>query len=187
MKGKIFEILSWFIAIWSAKVFLSSLPYKFSGHPDTQHIFGTIGNWMQGVFGKQFGQLFSDYGAYGVGTMELLTATILLFPAIVFLFRKTSWGKNMPSRNFFHGVGGIMAGGVMSGAVFFHLFTPLGIEVLHDGKSDHGSLFYAAVSILILGFILGATNIWQWRAKNRQPGSLSNGMGTGVFTHQGNR
>jgi len=38
----------------------------------------------------------------------------------------------------------------MSGAVFFHLATPLGIEVLHNGVSDGGSLFYAAVSILVL-------------------------------------
>jgi len=37
----------------------------------------------------------------------------------------------------------------MAGAVFFHLFTPLGIEVNGDG----GSLFRAAVSILILGLI----------------------------------
>ena len=47
---------------------------------------------------------------------------------------------------------------VMAGAVFFHLFTPLGIEVLHQGESDGGSLFYAAVSILILGIVLFAIN-----------------------------
>lgn len=42
----------------------------------------------------------------------------------------------------------------MAGTVFFHLFTPLGIEVLHEGKSDGGTLFYSAVSILILGAVL---------------------------------
>ena len=46
-----------------------------------------------------------------------------------------------------------MAAVVMAGAVFFHLFTPLGIEVLHEGKSDGGSLFYAALSILVLGIV----------------------------------
>ena len=40
-------IISWIIALWAAKVFLFSLPYKFSGHPDTQHIFGTIGEWLK--------------------------------------------------------------------------------------------------------------------------------------------
>jgi len=51
-----------------------------------------------------------------------------------------------------------MAAMVMTGAVFFHLFTPLGIEVLHEGKSDGGSLFYAAVSILVLGLVLAVMN-----------------------------
>ena len=50
--------------------------------------------------------------------------------------------------------GGLMASAVMAGAVFFHLVSPLGIEVLHNGESDGGSLFYAAVSILVLGFVL---------------------------------
>jgi hypothetical protein len=52
-----------------------------------------------------------------------------------------------------------MASAVMAGAVFFHLFTPLGIEVLHEGQSDGGSLFYAAVSILVLGIVLFLINI----------------------------
>ena len=46
----------------------------------------------------------------------------------------------------------------MAGAVFFHLFTPLGIEVLHEGKSDGGSLFYTALSILILDVELFVIN-----------------------------
>ncbi len=51
-----------------------------------------------------------------------------------------------------------MAAIVMAGAVFFHLFTPLGIEVLHQGKSDGGSLFYAALSILVSGVIMFVIN-----------------------------
>ena len=51
-----------------------------------------------------------------------------------------------------------MASAVMAGAVFFHLVSPLGIEVLHDGQSDGGSLFYAALSILILGLVLFGIN-----------------------------
>ena len=54
--------------------------------------------------------------------------------------------------------GGLMASSVMAGAVFFHLVSPLGIEVLHNGESDGGSLFYAAVSILILGLLLFSIN-----------------------------
>ena len=51
-----------------------------------------------------------------------------------------------------------MASAVMAGAVFFHLASPLGVEVLHEGQSDGGSLFYAALSILILGLVLFAIN-----------------------------
>jgi len=46
----------------------------------------------------------------------------------------------------------------MSGAAFFHLFTPLGIKVIHEGKSDNGSLFFAAVSIIVLGLVLAFIN-----------------------------
>jgi hypothetical protein len=43
-----------------------------------------------------------------------------------------------------------LSGMLMTGAVFFHTQTPLGIEVDWDG----GSLFKAAVSIMILGYAL---------------------------------
>jgi len=55
-------------------------------------------------------------------------------------------------------VGGLLSSAIMSGAAFFHLVTPLGVEVLHQGKSDGGSLFYAAVSILLLGLLLAFIN-----------------------------
>ena len=55
-------------------------------------------------------------------------------------------------------IGGLMASAVMAGAVFFHLVSPLGVEVLHEGKSDGGSLFYAALSILVLGLVMFAIN-----------------------------
>lgn len=162
MKNKIITIISWIIVAGAAKVFLTSLPYKFTNSPDTQHIFGTIGNWMKGIFGNTAGNLFVEYGAYGVGTVELITSIVLLFPVILVLFRNSSWVKNLPDRSFFHGFGGLMAAGVMAGAAFFHLFTPLGIEVLHQGKPDGGSLFYAAVLIFILGLVMAALNLLWW-------------------------
>ena len=63
-----------------------------------------------------------------------------------------------PSRALIHALGGLLSAGVMAGAMFFHLITPLGVEVLHNGQSDGGSLFYAAVSIFIFGLILAAVN-----------------------------
>jgi len=56
--------------------------------------------------------------------------------------------------NQFIALWGLLASGVMAGAIFFHVFSPLGIEVLHQGESDGGSLFKAAVSVFIIGLIL---------------------------------
>lgn len=150
--------VSWIIAAWMCFIFLSSLPYKFTGHPDTQHIFGTIGSWIGGFAGTGIGELFTNYGAYVVGTFELITSIVLLLPILLWVGSKATKSYFGITRRRLHVIGGLMASMVMAGAAFFHLFTPLGIEVLHQGESDGGSLFYAAVSILILGIVLFAIN-----------------------------
>ena len=157
------SVISWAIVLWICKVFLLSLPYKFTLHPDTQHIFGTIGQWMKGYIGESGGALFMNYGSYAVGSVELLTSLILLSPALFFVLKKIGMLANAPSIHFLHAIGGALASIVMVGAVFFHLFTPLGIEVIHEGKSDGGSLFYAAVSILILGALMAVANLIKLR------------------------
>jgi hypothetical protein len=158
MKNKLIAVISWLMALWMCKVFLFSLPYKFTGHPDTQHIFGTIGAWISGILGSAIGDLFASIGAIGVGTFELLTSIVLLLPALLWVLAKAGIGDAKDQRAKFHRIAGAMAAMVMAGAVFFHLFTPLGIEVLHQGKSDGGSLFYAAVSILVCGVIMFVIN-----------------------------
>ena len=128
-------------SLWTIYIFGWSLPYKFSGHEHTQFIFGTIWEWMSGVLWTTVGQLFSNYGAILIGIAELIVSIILLV-AIVFTFMKKSACK-------LYALWWAGAAVLMAGAVFFHLFTPLGIEVNDDG----GSLFRAAVSILIIGLI----------------------------------
>lgn len=147
-------IVSWIIALWASYIFLGSLPYKFTLHPDTQHIFGTIGKWMSDTINGSLGQLFSSFGSYAVGGVELVTSLILLLPGILWVLQKIGLRTKPVLRERYHAIGGLLAAGVMAGAVFFHLFTPLGVEVLHNGVSDGGSLFYAAVSILVLGIVL---------------------------------
>jgi len=158
MKNRIIPIFSWVVVIWTCKVFLSSLPYKFSGHPDTQHIFGTIGVWIQDTISTGIGQWFIEYGAIGVGVFELLASLVLLSPIVFWAIKKFNIASNVPSRALIHALGGLLSAGVMAGAMFFHLITPLGIEVLHNGVSDGGSLFYAAVSIFVLGLISAVLN-----------------------------
>ena len=78
------------------------------------------------------------------------------------VLKKFNLIQKVPSREFIHGLGGLIAAIVMLGAIFFHLVTPLGIEVLNNGASDGGSLFYTSVSILILGLLLAAINLPKW-------------------------
>lgn len=162
---RVLPIFSWIIVAWISKVFLLSLPYKFTLHPDTQHIFGTIGAWMSGLIGDTIGTLFANYGSYAVGSVELITTLILLSPFVFWVLKKAKLLQCVPSRSLMHAAGGLMAAGVMGGAAFFHLFTPLGIEVIHEGQSDGGSLFYAAVSILVLGFVLFIANYRDYKNK----------------------
>lgn len=110
---------------------------------------------MEGILGNTIGELFSQYGAYVVGSVELLTSILLLSPIIYWLMNRSQGSDVLRRiRARIHTIGGAMAAMVMAGAVFFHLFTPLGIAVLHNGQSDGGSLFRAALSILVLGIVL---------------------------------
>jgi len=154
-KETIVMVISWLIVVWICFIFLGSLPYKFTDHPDTIHIFSTIGQWMNGILGTTIGTLFTRFGAYATGLAELVTCIVLISP-ILYLRKKNRDGESAfrSIRARMHTIGGGMASLIMAGAVFFHLFTPLGIEVLHQGQSDGGSLFRAAVSILVLGIVM---------------------------------
>lgn len=90
----------WLPAAWIAFVFVQSLFFKFSGSHETVHIFGTLGD----TFGLPW---FAATGGYLIGGLELI-ASIMLFT------RVWAWGA-------------LLALGIMSGAIVFHLFTPLGI------------------------------------------------------------
>jgi len=163
MKGTIMDksstlrrVLSWVIAVCISAVFLSSLVCKFTGAPETKHIFTTIGKWLTGFLGAGFGGAFAQFGAIIVGTAELIVSIILLAPAfwaILNMVRKDQAPKSL-NRQKYHTVGGFSATLLMGGAVFFHLFSRLGIEVNDDG----GALFYTAVTVFFLGIILFLMN-----------------------------
>jgi hypothetical protein len=146
--------ISWVLSLWVAKVFITSLFYKFSNAPETQHIFGTIGDWMGGFLGQGFGNIFSNYGGYVIGTFELIASLFLLSPAIFSLLKYVGIQKELPLRSVLQSTGGLMASVIMFGAIFFHLVSPLGVQVMFNGQTDGGSLFYSAVSIFVSGLIL---------------------------------
>ncbi|MEO0722827.1 MAG: hypothetical protein AAFY43_11850, partial [Pseudomonadota bacterium] len=111
-------------------VFLDSLRFKFTNAPETQVIFGKLDAWAAS-FGA--GGLFSQTGLfsqYVIGTAELIAASLLLL-GILPAFRRLQT------------VGAMIAAAVMTGAVSFHLFTPLGVDPNNDG----GGLFAMAVVV----------------------------------------
>lgn len=125
------------ISVFAAAVFLDSLRYKFTDHPNTQEIFGRLDGWA-GSFGAA--GLFAHTGLfsqYVIGTAELFASTLLLIGLIPGLAR-------------FNAVGAAIGVAVMTGAVSFHLFTPLGIDPNNDG----GGLFAAACTIWITSIVL---------------------------------
>ena len=79
------------------------------------------------------------WGRIGIGILELIASVLILIPATT-LF------------------GAIIAVGLMSGAIFFHL-TKLGISVMNDG----GQLFIYALVVLLCSLALIAINRAQLR------------------------
>lgn len=125
------------ISAFAALVFLDSLRFKFTDHPNTQEIFGRLDGWagtlgLAGLFGHT--GLFSQYV---IGTAELAASALLLIGLIPRFIRLNA-------------LGALIGFAVMTGAVSFHLFTPLGIDPNNDG----GGLFAAAVTIWITSIVL---------------------------------
>lgn len=125
------------ISLFAAAVFIDSLRYKFTDHPKTQEIFGRLDGWagslgLPGLFGHT--GLFSQYV---IGSAELVTSTLLIVGLL-------------PRFTRLNAVGALVGFAVMSGAVNFHLWTPLGIDPNHDG----GGLFAAACTIWVTSVVL---------------------------------
>lgn len=125
------------ISLFAAVVFLDSLRFKFTDHPNTQEIFGRLDGWA-GTLGAA--GLFAHTGLfsqYVIGSAELLASTLLLVGLLPGLARLNA-------------LGAAIGLAVMTGAVSFHLFTPLGIDPNNDG----GGLFAAAVTIWLSAIVL---------------------------------
>lgn len=124
-------------ALVASLVFLDSLRFKFTDHPNTQVIFGKLNDWA-GTIG--FPGLFSHGGLfsqYVIGSAELLASALLLIGIL-------------PAFRTLQGVGALLAFFIMSGAVFFHLFTPLGTDPNNDG----GGLFVMAVLVWLMSIAI---------------------------------
>jgi hypothetical protein len=144
------------LVLFVAFVFVQSLFFKFSDSPETQYIFGTLDAWAGGL---GFAGLFAPSGIfsqYVVGSAELVASALLL-------------ASLMPPLRFLRPYAALLSLGVISGAIFFHLFTPLGVSVLNtDGSHDGGLLFAMACGVWLASALL----IWMNRHLLALPGGL---------------
>jgi len=130
------------LTLYIAFVFIQSLFFKFTNAPETQYIFGTLESWAGGL---GFPGLFAPRGIfsqYVVGSAELIASTLLLTALL-------------PGLHWLRPIGALMALAVISGAIMFHLFTPLGVSVLNaDGTRDGGLLFGLACGVWLSAALL---------------------------------
>ena len=118
-------------------VFVQSLFFKFTGSEETDIIFSTIANWMSTVGLGFIAPTFKSIGGYAIGGTELIASLLLIFPK---------------SRR----LGATIGLAVISGAIFFHLFTPLGVNrvVNAAGETDGGILFYMACGVWVSSLVI---------------------------------
>lgn len=124
------RLLTWPAALYIAGILLWYEQYKLTGADGSVYLFTILTDWM-GLHGHEMAfRLF-------VAIMEIAASILVLIPA---------------TRVF----GAAFALGVMSGAIFFHVVSPLGIDPYGDG----GVLFKEACTVwLSAAFILAV----RWR------------------------
>ena len=105
----------WLLIAFVAFVFIQSLFFKFAGSKETEIIFSTIAAWMQSIGLGFIAPSFAAYGGYVIGGTELVATGLML---------------SNKTRN----IGALIGLLVISGAIFFHLFTPLGVNRVIDDQ-----------------------------------------------------
>jgi len=116
---KFAEALAWLLAAYIAFIYLWYLQFKFTGHPGSVDLFTTLTDWL-GFHGHEKAMRI------GTGTAELVASIILFIRPV-------------------QAAGAALSLGIMTGAIFFHLLSPLGIDPYGDG----GVLFKEACSVWV--------------------------------------
>ena len=146
MSGKTQKIIFTVLTAFICFVFIQSLFFKFAAAEEPIHIFSTLDAWAQDSFGlgglffpSGLGAIFGGaiFNATAIGIAELICSALLIA------------GLLLGSAQL-HILGALGAMATMTGAIFFHLFTPLGVEVLGDG----GALFMMACFVWLSGLAI---------------------------------
>ncbi|GJL90833.1 hypothetical protein [Hyphococcus sp.] len=145
--NRIISLFPWAGGLFISGIFLDSLRFKFTGHPTPKHIFTTLREWS-GV------DLFYPAGPWIIGLGELMASLLLIGLPVVFLLANK---RTLIAPSQF--LGALIALGIMSGAITFHLFTPLGIQTPVEWSGDtptkfSGALFYSACASWALALVI---------------------------------
>ncbi|MEI7711462.1 MAG: hypothetical protein WCI94_08515 [Rhodospirillales bacterium] len=114
---RILRLLTWPAALFIAGTLLWYEQYKLTGNEGSVYLFTILSDWL-------FIHGYEKPFRLTVGIMEIVASILVVVP---------------PTRVF----GAFFALGIMSGAIFFHLVSPLGIDPYHDG----GGLFKEALEV----------------------------------------
>lgn len=118
-------LATWPAALLVAGILLWYEQFKLTGNPGSVWLFTVLTDWLFLAGHEQAMRL-------GVGIAEIVAAVTIVVPAT------RMWGA-------------LLALGIMSGAIFFHLASPLGIDPYQDG----GRLFTEACAVwLASAFVL---------------------------------
>lgn len=128
------------LAIYVAFVFIQSLFFKFAGtitgNPAdiTVYIFNTVGQWIADIGLAAIGDTFAAHGGNVIGIAELIASVLILITTT------RRWGA-------------LLGLGIISGAIFFHVFTPLGLfpytdlSCVTEGCPTEKPLFFMAIGV----------------------------------------
>ena len=123
--SRVLKLLSWPAALFIAYIFLWYEQYKLTGDPGSVALFTLLTDGF-GLHG------FEKPMRLGVASAEITASILVVLP----------WTRIY---------GGLLAFAIISGALFFHLVYPLGIDPLDDG----GQLFRHACEVwLCATFVL---------------------------------
>ena len=127
----VFKWLTWPAALFIAGTLLWYEQYKFLGHPGSVHLFTVLSDWL-------FISGYEKPFRLGVGIAEIIASVLVVIPATRMI-----------------GAAGSLA--LMSGAIFFHVVSPLGIDPYDDG----GKLFKEACAV----WLCSAYILWAYRVE----------------------
>ena len=114
---RIHRLLTWPAALYIAGILLWYEQYKLTGNPGSVWLFTVLSDWLFLDGHEKSFRLF-------VASLEIVASVLVVVP-----FTRM-WGA-------------ALALGLMSGAIFFHVVSPLGIDPYKDG----GALFKEACAI----------------------------------------